>query len=654
MGKYKNTFEDKEISWFRFNERVLEEAQNKINPLFERLHFISIFCNNLDEFFMENYSTLLETYNVAKEEGYKEENEKTKSKLKNIYKFTKVLLAQKDIVYKDIVQQFKSYSINQITPSNITDCEKEYLHIYFEKHISRALVPIIIGRKLRLPSLNNKQIIVAVSCELENYKTTGIVPIHSAMPRIILVPQTDNSISYILFEDLVFMFIEDLFKKYKFGDKAIIRITPIRMEYIGDTISIAANNIRKALKLDEDQVFHQEAPLDMSFVQELNKKIPQQEYNSLYYVPSTPQKTLQIDDTKPMIDQIKKKDILLSYPFEDFEQFIRLINEAGTDNQVQSIKITIYKVAKNSKIIKELIKAANNGKEVICIVELTASFDENENIKWAKKLENGGCKVFYGLTGFKVHAKVMLITMNSGDKQEYITNISTGNYNETTAKVYCDLSLITAHKEIGEECAAIFEKLQEGKFIEGTKHLFVAPLCFEDKIEDLIDNEIEKAKNNKNASIVLKLNSLTDRRMMKKLIQASKAGVKIQLIIRDICCLKAGVEGITENIKVRSVVGRFLEHSRIYKFGEGKSSHLYISSANLIKSNTSHRVEIAVPIYSEECKIKVCHLLDMIRKDNVKARIQMSNGEYVIKQIANSEKQFNYQIEMFGEEKPHS
>lgn len=668
MSKMKKVLEDRDISLLRFNERVLEEAQDKKNPLYERLHFISIFCNNLDKFFMVRVGALI----------------KTSDKLKAVCKFTKELLDKKDFAYDDIMQQLKSYSINQITNDNITNCEQEYLHLFFEKQLSTILCPVTIDKDKKFSSFNNKQIIVAVSFESENNKKTGIVSIKSTFPQIIIVPNANpNVLSYMLMEDLISMFIEEIFIKDKVNDKAIIRITrnadineddvlydddidstesvsqliqirskmaPVRMECIGNQENKAINSVRKALNIDKNQVFYQIAPLDMSFVQELNKKIPVEKYSALYYLPLIPRKLPQINQNESMIDQVKKKDILLSYPFEDISQFITLINEAGADQRVQSIKITLYRVAENSKIIDSLINASQNGKEVICVVELRAKFDETKNIGWSKKLENGGCKVVYGLPEFKVHSKIMLITLNNNNQEEYITQIGTGNYNETTAKVYCDLSLITAHQEIESECTTIFNKLQERKFIESTKHLLVAPLCFEYRIVELIDNEIEKVKEGKKASITLKLNALTDKSLIKKLIQASQSGVKVQLIVRDICCLNGGVEGITEDINVRSIVGRFLEHSRIYKFGQGNDSKIYISSADFMKKNTAHRVEIAVPIYDADCKKKICHLLNMMLKDNVKARIQMPNGQYEFTQKENADKQIDYQVEMFNEE----
>ncbi|HEY5585332.1 MAG TPA: polyphosphate kinase 1 [Ruminiclostridium sp.] len=681
MDKLKNAVEDREISWLRYNERVLEEAQYKKNPLYERLHFISIFCNNLDEFFMIRDGTLIDTYNFEKNAGYKKEKKETKEKLKSISKFTKELLAKKDLVYAEIMQQLQVNSFNQITAENITDDEHNYLRVYFEKQISPVLSPVIIDKKQRFPFVKNKQMIVATSFESKDDPKMGIVPIQTTLPSIIFIPNT-GILTFILVEDLICMFIEGIFKKHTVSDKAIIRITrnadidddevlcdddidsnesmmqlikirakmaPVRMECIGNFENRAIIDIRKALDLDKNQVFCQSSPLDMSFIQELKVKIPQQTNSTLYYLPLTPQKLPQIDENEPMINQIMRKDILLAYPFEDISQFIKLIDEAGIDNRVQSIKITIFRAAENSKIIDSLIKAAKNGKEVICVVELRARFDETENIGWAKKLENGGCKVVYGLPEFKVHSKIMLITLNNDNQQEYITQIGTGNYNETTSMVYCDLSLITAHQEIGAECAAVFEKLQEGKFIESTKHLLVAPLCFENRIVELIDDEIAKAKDGKNASITLKFNGLSDKSLIKKLIEASQCGVKIQFIIRDVCCLKAGVEGITENINVRSIVGRFLEHSRIYKFGEGSDSCVYISSADFMKRNTAHRVEIAVPIYDADCKEKVCHMLDMMLKDNMKARIQMPDGQYDLTQKGDTDKEIDYQVEVFNE-----
>ncbi|MFA9376080.1 MAG: polyphosphate kinase 1 [Lachnotalea sp.] len=677
-----NILEDREISRLKFNERVLEEAQNKNNPLYERIHFLSIFCNNLDEFYMVSDGTLVDTYHLTKELEHKKREKETKETMKKVQKYTEKLLIQKDIIYDNIIQQLKRNAVKQITNHNINDFEKDFLHQYFERKFSNVFVPIIVNKKFQFPFISNKQMFVAASLNSKEDNILGIVVIHSALPRMIFVPNSEKFRSYILIEDLIYMFLEDLFKKYRVEDKAIIRITrkadvhenevifdndidpkesisqlvnlrakkePVRLECIGSVNSIVINNIKKVLQLDKHQIFYQRAPLDMSFIQELKDVIPQQLYNSLYYEPFIPQKNPQIDENKSMIDQVMEKDILLSFPYEDYEQSIQLIYDAGVDSRVQSIQITLYRVSQNSKVIQALINAAQNGKEVKCIIELRARFDETENIGWANQLENGGCNVFYGLIDFKVHSKILLITMKNDEKEEFITQIGTGNYNETTAKVYCDLSLMTAHQEIGQECDMIFQKLQQGKLIENTKHLLVAPLCLGNRIEDLIDHEIVKASNGEITSIVLKLNGLTDRGMIKKLIQASQAGVKIKLFIRDTCCLKAGLYGVSYNIEVISIVGRFLEHSRIYKFGEGDSSRIYISSADLMKRNISHRVEVAVPIYHKECRIKICHLLEMIENDNVKARIQMPSGEYVMKHATNGEKQFEYQKAMMHE-----
>jgi polyphosphate kinase len=680
MNKVKTALEDSEISWLRFDDRVLQEALDKSNPLYERLHFLSIFNNNLDKFYMTRVGSLINTSDVKKDVVCKKEIEETKKKLKLIYKFIKELLAKKDCVYDDIMQQFQAYSVSQITDENITEHEQDYLREYFESQIFPVLSPVLIDKKQHFPFINNKQMIIAVSFESENDQKIGIVPVITTSQGIVFVPDTEK-ISFILLEDLICMFAGKIFqRKVKNKDKAIIRITrnanidesdvpsdgdikesvteliqmrakmaPIRMECIGGIENNAIQNTRKALNLDKKQVFHQSAPLDMSFIQELKDKLPQQEYSALYFPTLVPQQLPQIDEKGPLIDQVKRKDVLLSFPFEDISQFIRLIDEAGADQRVQSIKTTLFRVAENSKIIDSLIKAAKNGKEVLCVVELRAEFNETENIGWAKKLEIGGCKVIYGLPEFEVHSKIMLITLNEDGQQEYITQIGTGNYNETTAMVYCDLSLVTAHQGIGVECETVFDKLQEVKFIENTKHLLVAPLCFKNRIVELIDNEISKAKEGKDASIILKLNGLSDKSLIKKLIEASQCGVKIQLIIRDTCCLKAGVEGITDNIKVRSIVGRFLEHSRIYQFGEGNDSQVYISSADLMTRNTAHRIEIAVPIYDADCKKKVCHVLDMMLKDNVKARIQLSNGEYETPQLVNISHKIEYQVAMIKE-----
>ncbi|MGN1102868.1 MAG: polyphosphate kinase 1, partial [Huintestinicola sp.] len=414
--------------------------------------------------------------------------------------------------------------------------------------------------------------------------------------------------------------MEELLKKRR-------KLAPVRLEISGDLRKESTEFLCRQLELDSHQISHSSAPLDMSFVFSLRNRI-EKAHPEMFFEPVYPQRPAMTAQNMPMISQILRRDILLSYPYESIRPFIQLLIEAGNDPDVISIKITLYRVASNSKIVEALINAAENGKEVFVLVELRARFDEENNIEWSKRLERAGCKVMYGPENLKVHSKLMLITRKNGSELQHITQIGTGNYNEKTSELYTDLSLMTADPGIGEEAGTVFNALSIGNLVENTSHLLVAPLSLQNKIIDFIDEEIAAARSGESGYIGLKLNSLTDKILIDKLIEASCAGVKIEMVIRGICCLVAGVPGMTENITVRSIVGRYLEHSRIYIFGQGEDQRIYISSADFMTRNTLRRVEVAAPIKSPVLRKRVLHIFDIMLRDNVKARIQLPDGSY--------------------------
>ena len=414
--------------------------------------------------------------------------------------------------------------------------------------------------------------------------------------------------------------MEELLKKRK-------KLAPVRLEISGKLGKEAVEYLCRQLELSNEQISQCTAPLDMGFIFSLRNRI-EKAHPEMFFEPVSPRLPATISPNIPMIQQILRRDIMLSYPYESIRPFIRLLNEAGNDPDVISIKITLYRVASNSKIVEALINAAENGKEVFVLVELRARFDEENNIEWSKRLERAGCKVMYGPENLKVHSKLMLITRKNGNELQHITQIGTGNYNEKTSELYTDLSLMTADPEIGEEAGTVFNALSIGNLVENTSHLLVAPLSLQNKIIDYIDGEIASARSGGEGYIGLKLNSLTDKVLIDKLIEASCAGVKIEMVIRGISCLVAGVSGLTENITVRSIVGRYLEHSRIYIFGKGDRQRIYISSADFMTRNTIRRVEVAAPVKSPELRKRVLHIFDIMMRDNVKARIQLPDGTY--------------------------
>ena len=483
-----------------------------------------------------------------------------------------------------------------------------------------------------------------------------------------------------LVEELILHFLPKIFKKYSVKSKSLIRIIrnadidmdeaffdedmdyrdtmeqlikerrrlcPVKLEYSRVLDDKVISELCKELKLDKKQVFYSESPLEMSFISKIQDDLRGR--RELFYERRVPQNSKQLDIKQPIMDQIAKKDVLLSYPYESMHPLIKLLNEAGSDDRVLSIKMTLYRVAKNSQIVEALIEAAENGKEVVVLVELRARFDEENNIEWSRRLEEAGCKIIYGIEHIKVHSKLCLITYKDGEDFKYITHVGTGNFNEKTAKLYTDLALITSDVNIARETADVFNNLGLGDVVEHTEHLLVAPKCLQNKVLELIDDEIKKAQNGEEAYIGIKINSLTDKTIIEKLVEASMSGVKIDMVIRGISCMVAGIEGYTDNITITSIVGRFLEHSRIYIFGKGKTAKIYISSADFMTRNTIRRVEVATPVYDDGIKERILRMFNTMLSDNVKARIMANDGNYYKKDAVDGVSRLNSQEYFYDE-----
>ena len=649
---------NRELSWLKFNERVLEEAENPEVPLCERLTFASIYQSNLDEFFMVRVGSLYDQTLLDKKICENKTGMTSQEQIDAILKQTKLINKRKEAVYEELMARVAEQGIRILCFNELDEDGARYLEGYFKSEIAPLISPTVIGRRQPFPFLKNKEIYaVAVLGAKGKKDRLGIIPCTSNIfGRLIAVPGMPGT--YMLAEELILHFAPVVFKGYKIKSKSLLRITrnadidadalydedldyrefmaglikqrkklaPIRLELSRDMDKKGIAVLCEYLELDENHVFMSSTPLDLSFVfqiQDLLRKNPE-----LYFPKRTPQKSDQFQDGKSIIAQIKEEDKLLSYPYESIRPFLHLLTEAAEDPDVISIKMTLYRVAKQSKVVEALIEAAENGKEVVVLVELRARFDEENNIEWSRRLEDAGCQVIYGLDGYKVHSKLCLITRKNAGQVEYITQIGTGNYNEKTSRLYTDLSLMTSNAEIGLEASNVFQALSKGEVVEHTRHLLVAPKCLQNKVLGMLDEEIAHARNGEEAYAGFKLNSLTDKKIIDKLIEASEAGVKIDMIIRGICCLIPGVEGKTENIRIISIVGRFLEHSRIYIFGSKERRKYYIASADFMTRNTVRRVEVAAPVYNDKLKTKLQEMFDVMLSDNQKARKLEADGNY--------------------------
>ncbi len=651
---------NRELSWLKFNERVLEEAENNEVPLCERMNFVSIYQSNLDEFFRVRVGSLQDQMLVNKKIRDNKTKMTSEEQIKAILKVVKKLNKRKDAAYKSLMDKVAEYGITLIDFTTAKPEEKKFLEQYFNHEIVPLSSPTIVGKRQPFPFLRNQEIYAVVVLQTRSGKERiGIIPCTNNMvERLIELPGGKGR--YILSENIVLHYIGKVFKGYKVIGKSLIRVvrnadidadalydedldyrefmadlmkerkklSPVRLDMSREIDGSVVESLCRYLDVSPERVFRSEAPLDLSFVFTIQDHLRMNP--ELFYERRVPQKSASFRDGESILKQIEEEDKLLSYPYESIRPFLRMLNEAAEDDNVISIKMTLYRLAKQSKIVEALCEAAENGKEVVVLVELRARFDEENNIRWSRMLEKAGCQIIYGLEGFKVHSKLCLITKKGKDGIEYITQIGTGNYNEKTARLYTDLSLMTADEQIGMDAARVFQALTKGETVEESDHLLVAPKCLQNRIIDMIEEEIEHKKNGGEAYIGLKLNSLTDKKIIDKLVEASQAGVHIDMIIRGISCLIPGVQGQTENIRIISIVGRFLEHSRIYIFGCGERRKYYISSADFMTRNTVKRVEVAAPVCAPAVKERIQGIFDLMLSDNKKAREEDSEGNYTL------------------------
>lgn len=651
---------NRELSWLKFNERVLNEAGNPKVPLAERLTFVSIYQSNLDEFYRVRVGTLMDQMDVSEVVRENKTNMTSEEQVKAIIRATRELEEKKTVIYEQLMGELEPKGIRLINFNKLSAEEGKILEEYFDREIAPYLSANIVSKQQPFPFLKNKDIYAVALLESKGGKTrTAIIPCsNNVFRRLIDIPTRKGT--FLLSEELILQFLPKFFKNYSVKEKSLIRVTrnadidtemiydedldyrdamenlikerkrmnPVRMEFTGTLNKKMMHALCKTIHVEKEHVFRSDVPLDLSFVFAIQSYLKNTNAGELFYPRRTPRPTPQLNDKESLIPQILEKDVLLSYPFESMKSFINLLYEAAEDESVVSIKMTLYRLANKSQIVDALVEAAENGKEVVVLVELRARFDEENNIEYSRKLEEAGCHVIYGLNGYKVHSKLCLISRKTEQGVSYVTQIGTGNYNEKTSALYTDLSLITGNQEIGKEAAEVFAALLRGETVEETHLLLVAPKCLQNKVLDMIE-EIQHVKNGEEGYIGIKINSLTDKVIISKLVEASQAGVKIEMIVRGICCLIPGVKGYTENITVISIVGRFLEHSRIYRFGTKERENVYIASADFMTRNTLRRVEVAAPVLDERLKNQLAWMFETMMKDDEKGKCLTEKGIYV-------------------------
>ena len=674
--------QNRELSWLKFNERVLEEAYADEVPLYERLKFIAIFTSNLDEFFMVRVGSLYDMSLDGDEQIDNKTGLSPSQQLERIYHAVEPLYKKRDRYFREVENALRGYGIKDMRIDELKGDDAVFVYDYWRSCILPVLSPQIVDEHHPFPFVANKALHVAVELQKKKRTIMGLIPMPAALPALLFLP--GDGIRYVHLEDIVCRYAEEVFPAYPVLSRNIFcvtrnadispedeefapagdfrekmkklvkqrsRLAPVRLECAQLLNDFFFGILSEKLGLTRAQIYATEAPFTMSYVYGLSQKFDEEMQKKLCYRPFTPQMV-----RGSLFEFPRGRDVLLSYPYESMQPFLRLVRRAANDPGVTSIQITIYRLAKEAKLIDSLCLAAENGKEVLVLIELRARFDEQNNIDWSERLETAGCRVIYGFEGFKVHSKVCLITRLEHGNPRYITQIATGNYNEKTAAQYTDLSLITADQNIGRDAAEFFRNMAIGNLEEDYKTLMVAPKCMKSRIMELIDEEIKKGKD---GQIIFKVNSVTDLEVINKLSEASCAGVRIMLLVRGICCLLPGVPEYTENIRVFSIVGRYLEHSRIYSFGVGSEQKLYISSADLMTRNMQRRVEVAVPIYAPHIRERINHILDVYFRDTAKARELKSDGNYErfpeYKTGLSAQEQFMAEaLENADTEKPHT
>lgn len=659
----KDIFINRELSWLEFNRRVLELAKDKNVPMGERFKFASIYASNLDEFFMIRVGSLYDRTLLKEDQVENKTGLTAAQQLHAIVPVVQDLQAQCDKIVDKLFSGLEYYGYRK---ANFSKMDKETEHRwkkYFQTELSPILSPQIIDRRHPFPFLRNHEMYVGVTIKTKSGKNAdtsafGLIPISNQFERIVYLSSANGDVEFALVEELIMHFAEQIFGKGTVQNKCIFRLTrnaditidegmfdhdidyrivmgevlkkrrklaAVRLQTTVNAPDEIVKYLCEKLFLPQNQVFEQSSPLDLSAGFQFASRLAKENNPKLFYPavkPMMPQTNISL--AKAAATQ----DVLLCYPYQSMRPFISMLFEAARDPEVISIKMTLYRVARESKIIEALIAAAENGKEVVTIVELRARFDEQNNIDWSKQLEKAGCTVIYGFADYKVHSKLMLITRKKSGKFSYITQIGTGNYNEKTSEQYTDLSFITTSQKTGEEVAAVFNNLAVERLTQNTEELIVAPLSFKNVLAKEMEEEIKAHNEGKDAGIIVKCNSISDRELIETISNASCQGVKIDMIVRGICCLKAGVKGATENVTVHSIVGRYLEHSRVYAFGKGERLRIYIASGDFLTRNTERRVEVGIRISDKTLSENLFRYLELQKKDTCNSWTMLPSGKY--------------------------
>lgn len=669
--------QNRELSWLRFDNRVLDEAFDETVPLFERLKFVSIFESNLDEFLMVRVGGLSDLAELKKQPVDNKSNMTASEQVDAVMTEMPGLLTRWESIFKSIEGKLDTLGVHRARIDSLTPEERTFVTRYFQAYVSPVISPLVIDPRHPFPNLRNGALYLACGLDgvTDEESLLGLIEIPASMNRVVEIPSPTGTYSYILLEDVILACLDSCFGSYKPLDRALIRVTrnadidpdgegveeeedyrqhmkrilkkrlrlqPVVLAVSGSLEKATLKTIRKALELPRRSVFTCDIPLNLGYVFGIEGKIPEHLRNEMLFTPFKPQPNPTIDMTRSIREQVLQHDKLLFYPYEAMNPFLDLVHEAAYDPECISLRITLYRVAKQSRLCESLIDAAENGKEVTVLMELRARFDEQNNIEWAERLEEAGCTVIYGSEGFKCHSKICQLTYREGMALTRLTLLGTGNFNEKTAKLYSDFMLMTAHPGIGEDANLFFRNLSLGNLRGDYRFLGVAPVGLKPLIMRGLDREIQRALAGEPARVFFKLNSLTDREVIDKIAEASCAGVRVDMIIRGISCLKPGVPGKTENVHVRSIVGRFLEHARVYAFGVD-SDMIYLSSADMMTRNTEHRVEIAFPVLDPTCRALVHEYMGVQLRDNVKARSLTSDGTWVPVERKEGEKPFNSQ-----------
>lgn len=660
MVENKGIYINRELSWLNFNARVLEEAEDASLPLLERLKFVSIFGTNLDEFFMVRLGKLHDRAILTPTLRDNKTNLTAREQTDAVCAALPPLLRRKEKVYAQILESLADQGVRKLDFKKISAAQDSLLEEYFKNEILGLLSPRLVSEKLAFPFLQNRATYLAVRLKAKSDELKVGLVAADDVERLHFV-RLNGDIYYVLAEEILYHFAPLAFSGYTVAERYLIRVTRnadinILETHFGEDMtwrdtmcevlrrrkSLAAVRLQvnkplrtqmhkyltKNLNLRKNQIFTEPAVFDATYAFRL-ENILRKNHPELLFAPQQPLYSPEVDRNVPLHLQAQKKDLLFCYPFQSIRPFERLLEEAAADPETVSIKITLYRVAANSQIMASLLKAVENGVAVTVMLELRARFDEQNNIDWSHKLEAAGCKVLYGLEAHKVHSKILLIERKGEDGYSYTAQIGTGNYNEKTAEQYTDLSLITANRALAVEIKSIFDQISVGETVEGRDRLLVAPHCMLPPLLEKIDAQIERARNGEEAQIIIKCNSVSNKPLIDRLLAASQAGVRVRLFVRGICCFKAGVPGVSENITVKSIVGRYLEHSRIYVFGTGEDCEVYLSSADFMTRNMENRVEVAAPILDKDAKQTILEMLEVMDRDNVKARVMLPDGSYV-------------------------